>query len=296
MGHLIKWIGSPVADLLDRIVAFKISWVPVGMLAVLAAAVLSIFGFLFVVERIPDDDESKKDNVIFRMICFALNCALMALLFSEYVPVSTDGSMMLCSLSEGLSSRNFSEWGFVNKLFFWCAVINAGSAIISEVILCKNRILLPTLLFMWLCGVTLGHSLIPLSAALSDITVLFMIVLPVVHGLLIGLMYLSAPVGVIFCVIKLGDADMIAGSVMRNLPKNNDKTETAEDLFDEAVRELRRAQMEEERRQEEEHRASKVDVYRHNGLFLEHYKVSSDGKRYYDEEDGEWHRVDDLKK
>ena len=37
--------------------------------------------------------------------------------------------------------------------------------------------------------------------------------------------------------------------------------------------------------------AKKVEVWRENGYMKEHLKVSSDGERYYDPEDGEWHRI-----
>ena len=42
---------------------------------------------------------------------------------------------------------------------------------------------------------------------------------------------------------------------------------------------------------EEEAPAPKVEVWRENGMMKEHLKVSSDGKRYYDPEDGEWHPI-----
>ena len=41
----------------------------------------------------------------------------------------------------------------------------------------------------------------------------------------------------------------------------------------------------------EEETAPKVEVWRENGRMKEHLKVSSDGQRYYDPEDGEWHNI-----
>ena len=41
----------------------------------------------------------------------------------------------------------------------------------------------------------------------------------------------------------------------------------------------------------EEDPAPKVEVWRENGMMKEHLKVSSDGQRYYDPEDGEWHNI-----
>ena len=41
----------------------------------------------------------------------------------------------------------------------------------------------------------------------------------------------------------------------------------------------------------EEVSAPQVEVWRENGMMKEHLKVSSDGERYYDPEDGEWHRI-----
>lgn len=35
----------------------------------------------------------------------------------------------------------------------------------------------------------------------------------------------------------------------------------------------------------------KVEVWRENGMMTENLKVSSDGERYYDPDDGEWHRI-----
>lgn len=43
--------------------------------------------------------------------------------------------------------------------------------------------------------------------------------------------------------------------------------------------------------EEEEAPAPKVEVWRENGMMKEHLKVSSDGKRYYDPEDSEWHPI-----
>ena len=41
-----------------------------------------------------------------------------------------------------------------------------------------------------------------------------------------------------------------------------------------------------------EHKEPKVtDVWREDGLMIEHLKVSRDGERYYDPDDGEWHRI-----
>lgn len=34
-----------------------------------------------------------------------------------------------------------------------------------------------------------------------------------------------------------------------------------------------------------------VEVWKENGLMKEYMKVSNDGKRYYDPDDGEWHRI-----
>ena len=42
---------------------------------------------------------------------------------------------------------------------------------------------------------------------------------------------------------------------------------------------------------EEEAPAKTVEVWRENGMMKEHLKVSSDGERYYDPEDGEWHKI-----
>lgn len=42
---------------------------------------------------------------------------------------------------------------------------------------------------------------------------------------------------------------------------------------------------------EEEAPAPKVEVWRENGYMRENLKVSSDGERYYDPEDGEWHNI-----
>lgn len=41
----------------------------------------------------------------------------------------------------------------------------------------------------------------------------------------------------------------------------------------------------------EEEPTKKVEVWRENGYMKEHLKVSSDGERYYDPEDGEWHNI-----
>ena len=41
----------------------------------------------------------------------------------------------------------------------------------------------------------------------------------------------------------------------------------------------------------EEETAPKVEGWRENGMMKEHLKVSSDGQRYYDPEDGEWHNI-----
>ena len=41
----------------------------------------------------------------------------------------------------------------------------------------------------------------------------------------------------------------------------------------------------------EEEPTQKVEVWRENGYMKEHLKVSSDGQRYYDPEDGEWHNI-----
>lgn len=35
----------------------------------------------------------------------------------------------------------------------------------------------------------------------------------------------------------------------------------------------------------------KVEVWRENGMMRENLKVSSDGERYYDPDDGEWHKI-----
>ena len=37
--------------------------------------------------------------------------------------------------------------------------------------------------------------------------------------------------------------------------------------------------------------APKVEVWKENGMMKEYMKVSSDGKRYYDPDDGEWHNI-----
>ena len=36
-----------------------------------------------------------------------------------------------------------------------------------------------------------------------------------------------------------------------------------------------------------------VQVWRENGMMKDYYKVSSDGERYYDPEDGQWHKIPD---
>ena len=41
----------------------------------------------------------------------------------------------------------------------------------------------------------------------------------------------------------------------------------------------------------EEETAPKVEVWRENGMMKEHLKVSSEGQRYYDPEDGEWQNI-----
>ena len=42
---------------------------------------------------------------------------------------------------------------------------------------------------------------------------------------------------------------------------------------------------------EEEYTTQQVEVWRENGYMKEHLKVSSDGQRYYDPEDGKWHNI-----
>lgn len=41
----------------------------------------------------------------------------------------------------------------------------------------------------------------------------------------------------------------------------------------------------------EEEPVKKVEVWRENGYMRENLKVSSDGERYYDPDDGEWHNI-----
>ena len=62
---------------------------------------------------------------------------------------------------------------------------------------------------------------------------------------------------------------------------------------DEARRRQQRARMESfsTPRREEPRVERRVEVTRQNGMMTEHLKVSSDGKRFYDPEDGEWHPI-----
>lgn len=244
MGAIIEAVATPISRALDALVVLKISWVPVGMLAFLAIAIFAVCGFSAILERasITNKAFSDPDTVIFRMICLFLNCALAALFCTEYCPPNNDFAPILSGVSGGMSAANFSQWGVMYKLFFWCAIINAGTTLIGQIILGKHTYLFLPFLLSCIGGTALGYSLMPLSVSLCEFTVLFLIVLPIIEALIIGILYLASVVGLIFCFISLGSANTIARNAANNLPKYTYSDPASDKLWNNAVDEIRRAQ------------------------------------------------------
>jgi len=286
MGMLLEMIGTPIMTLLDQIAAFRISWVPAGVLILGAVVYFSFMGsFLLLEKAFPRrEDESEMDKVNIKEICLALNCALIAVFVTEF----PGESFMLSSIASDISIHNFAQWPGMSKFFFWCAIINAGSIVFTQVILSKHWGLIFSLLLTCICGAALGHALIPLIVWLhDDVSMLFAIVLPIVEGLLIGAMY----IGSVFGIIPIDIADALARNAEKNRPDY--RGPSAAELWKEADDSLRR-HLDQERRSAEPRRRPRVEVTRRDGFFVENLKVSSDGERYYDDRDGEWHKVDDI--
>lgn len=291
MGMLIKFFGTPVMRFLDALVSFRISWVPVGILLLYAMIVFAVMGISWICEISfsGKDDDSAMDKTIVKEICLALSCALTAVMVTE-VPGE---SFMLSSIASDMDIGNFSQWHGMSKFFLWCGVINAVSIIITQVIISRRIGVIFTLLLTCFCGAAFGHTLIPLILWLCDVFGLFAIVLPLAEALLIGAMYL----GSVFGIIPIDIADTIARSAekqRRRNPNRHSDSEVKWDIWDEAAASAYRAA--EEASRENEYRKPRVEVTRQNGYFTEYLKVSSDGERYYDDRDGEWHRVDQIGK
>lgn len=244
MGTLIELVATPISRALDALVILKISRVPVGMLAFLGIAILAFYGFCAFLERasITNDAIEDSDTVIFRMLCLSLNCALVALLCSEYSPPNNDLAIILSGVSGGMSAANFSQWGVMYKLFFWCAIINIGVTLIGQIIQKKHTYLLLPLLLSCIGGTALGYSLMPLSVALCEFMGLFLIVLPITEALIIGMLYLASVVGLIMCFISLQSAETITRNAAKNLPKYTSSDSKFDKMWDDAINEVRRAQ------------------------------------------------------
>jgi len=221
MGKAIEWLITPIAGLMDGIVMIESGKIPVGLLILLAAAFICFKAGSSLLERasLKKNDTSDPDTLIFRMICLMLNCALLGLFCTKYQPPHADYAPMLSGLAGDMSAASFSQWHIISKLFFWCAVVNSASTLISQVIRNRRSDYLMPLVFAVLGGMALGHALMPLSVALIRLTLLFQIVLPLVEGLLIGLMYLASVIGLIFSFISLRSADQMAAHASANLSR-----------------------------------------------------------------------------
>ena len=290
MGMLIELIGTPIVKCMDILAAFRVSWVPIGILILIALSFFALIGSYDLLETaIPrDEDDKERDKVFIKSIFLALNFALISVYVTEY----PGESFMLSVIASDMNVGNFPQWHVMSKFFFWCGVINAASIIITQIIMSKRWLVIFSLLLTFICGTAFGYALIPLSLWLCyDVSMLFGVLMPLAEALLIGAMY----IGSVFGIIPIDIADVLARNAEKNrrrAPRRTQTTAYTRDVWDEAVDDLCRAV--EEASRENEVRRPHVEVTRRNGFFIENLKVSSDGERYYDDRDGEWHRIDDI--
>lgn len=285
MSMLVELIGAPVVKLLDKVATLRISWIPLGVLILGAVAYFAFIGAFSLLEKAfpRREDEAEMSKVNIKQICQVLNCALIAIFVTEF----PGESFMLSSLGEGMSISNFAEWNGIPKFFFWCAFINIASMLVTHVFLAKRVGIILSVFLTWVSGVALGHALIPLIVWLhDDVSMLFAIVLPLLEGLIMGAMY----IGSVFGIIPIDIADVLARNVEKNRPTYSGPS--AAELWNEVETSRRRHTKSDH--SSAEPRRRRVEVTRRDGFFVENLKVSSNGERYYDDRDGEWHKVDDI--